>query len=226
MKKQLLLLYLRIYLNFLAWVAPHKAGRIGFYIFCRPQRRAVKPHHEEFFNTSEKFTTEYENKKVQAYKWGTGEKKLLLLHGWESHTYWWRNVINNLSKEEYTIISIDAPGHGLSEGNYMNIVHYSGLIEQIILQHRKFYALLAHSLGAFSTAYTFYRLPQLPVEKLVLMAAPGESVDYVNYYQKLVGFSERAMKEIRKYFVEKVHHEPEYFSFKEFAKRRKSRFQV
>src|SRR6185369_1942807 len=105
MKKQLLIFSIRVYLNTLAWIAPKKAGIKGFYLFCNPRRRPVKPHHMEFLDTAEKFTIDYAGKKVQGYKWGTGEKKLLLVHGWESHSYWWKNIVSALSKEKFTIYS-------------------------------------------------------------------------------------------------------------------------
>ncbi len=206
-----------LYLNVLAWIAPRLAARKGFFLFCRPIRRPVKPHHLEFLNTSEKFTVEYAGKKVQGYRWGTGERKILLLHGWESHSYWWKSVVTSLSKEQFTIYSIDAPGHGLSEGNYINIPHYSGLIEQLVLKYGSIYAILGHSLGAFSSVYTMHRVPTLPVLKMVVMASPGEMKDFFAYYQSVLGLSKRTIKGIGDYLVEKLGHGPDYFSLKEFA---------
>jgi pimeloyl-ACP methyl ester carboxylesterase len=217
MKKKILIFSIGFYLNVLAWIAPRKSGRKGFMLFCRPQRRAVKPHHLEFLETSEKFTIDYKGKKVQGYRWGSGERKILLLHGWESHSYWWKSVVSGLSKQQFTIYSIDAPGHGLSEGSYINIPHYSGLIEQIVLKYGNIYAILAHSLGAFSSMYTMHRVPHLSVSKMVVMASPGEVKEFIVYYQKVLGLSQRAMKVIRNYFVERLGYGPEYFSLKEFA---------
>lgn len=218
MKQKLLIFFYGSYLNLLAWISPVRAGKIGFYLFCRPRRRAVKPHHLEFLNTAEKFSVLYEGKNVQAYRWGTGDKKLLLLHGWESHSYWWKRMVTRLLKEnEYTIYSLDAPGHGLSEGSYVNIPHYSGLIEKVIGEQGPMHAVLGHSLGAFSTAYTFYRLPTLSVNKLVLMASPGEVTQFVQFYKAVLGLSDRTMGAIEDFFVKKLGHGPGYFSLKTFV---------
>ncbi len=217
MKKKILIFSVGLYLNVLAWIAPRKAGRKGFFLFCRPRRRPVKPHHLEFLDTSEKFAINYAGKKVQGYRWGTGERKILLLHGWESHSYWWKSVVYSLSKEQFTLYSIDAPGHGLSEGSYLNIPHYSGLIQQLVLSHGKIDAILAHSLGAFSSVYTMHRLPQLSVSKMVVMASPGEAREFFSYLRKVLGLSQRCIKVIEDYFVDKLGHGPDYFSLKEFA---------
>lgn len=218
MKRKLLIFFYGSYLNLLALINPEKAGKIGFYLFCRPRRREVKPHHLEFLNTAEKSEIIYANKKVQLYKWGNGPKQLLLLHGWESHSYWWKRIVTRLLTEnQYTIFSVDAPGHGLSEGSYVNIPHYSGLLEQLLSEKGAMHALLGHSLGAFSSAYTLHRLPNLPVNKLVLMASPGEVVQFVQYYKTVLGLSDRTMEAIQKYFIKKLGHGPEYFSLKAFV---------
>jgi len=145
------------------------------------------------------------------------KERYCLLHGWESHSYWWRSVVDSLSKERFTLYSIDAPGHGLSEGSYANIPHYSGLIEQLVLSHGKIDAILGHSLGAFSSVYTMHRLPQLPVSKMVVMASPGEAKEFFSHLRKVLGLSERSIKVIGDFFVEKLGHGPDYFSLKDFA---------
>jgi hypothetical protein len=179
----------------------------------------MKPHQLEFLNQAEeKFTIDYAGKRVQAYRWGNGAKKVLLLHGWQSHSYWWRYVINRLSKEEFTIYSLDAPGHGLSEGDFLNLPHYSGLIEQFIIEQRSLHAILTHSFGGFASVYTLHRLPHLLVSKMVIMAAPGEVEFFFNYYQRVLGLTKKTIHLINSYFEKSIGHPPSYFKMKEFSK--------
>ncbi len=208
-----------VYLNILCLIAPKAGGKKGFELFCWPRRIKMKPHQLEFLNQAEeKFTINYTGKKVQGYRWGKGEKKVLLLHGWQSHSYWWRYIINRLSKEEFTIFSLDAPGHGLSEGDFLNLPHYSGLIEQFIIEHQSLHAILTHSFGGFASVYTLHRLPQLQVSKMVVMAAPGEVRHFFNYYQQILGLSAKAGQVITDHFIKTIGHPPSYFQMKEFAK--------
>ena len=69
-------------INIMAYIAPRYAGKLGFNIFCRPLRTPVKAHHKTFLESSEKFSFNYQGSCIQGYRWGTGEKKVLLLHGW------------------------------------------------------------------------------------------------------------------------------------------------
>lgn len=218
MKKKLILFGVRIYLNSLSIINPKAAGRIGFYLFCRPRRRPVKEHHLEFLNSAQQSTVEYDGKQVRRYQWGSGPQKLLLLHGWESHSYWWKSIVTTLPQDQFTFVAVDAPGHGQSDGDYINIPHYSGLIEQLLRQDETFHGILAHSLGAFSTIYTFHRLSDLPSSKLVIMAAPGEATDFITYYRQALGLSDRTMAVIRKYFIDRLGHAPEYFSLPALAR--------
>lgn len=218
MIKKLITRSIGLYLNLLAVISPRKAGRKGFYLFCRPLRRKVKPHHFEFLDTAEKFDLRYDGKRVQGYRWGKGAKKILLLHGWESHSYFWKRIVGSFSKEHYTMVGVDGPGHGLSEGSYLNLPHYSGLIEALIQAEGGFDAAIGHSLGAFSAVYTLHRAPKLPVSKLVVMASPGEAKEFVDFYQKTLGLSKRTMKVVNDSFVEVLGKGADYFSLKEFAK--------
>jgi hypothetical protein len=81
-----------IYLNLLAWIAPRSAAERGFLLFCRPFRSPITEKQKEFFNTADKFVMTFEGVNIQCYKWGRGDKKILFLHGWKSHTLY-RSVI-------------------------------------------------------------------------------------------------------------------------------------
>ncbi len=208
-----------LYLNVMALIVPTYAAKKGFELFCWPRRIKMKPHQLEFLNKAdEQFKLDYAGKKVQGYRWGNGTKKILLLHGWQSHSYWWRYVINRLSKQEFTIFSLDAPGHGLSEGDFLNLPHYSGLIEQFITEQKSLHAILTHSFGGFATVYTLHRLPHLQVSKMVVMAAPGEVQFFLNYYQRILGLSKHTSRLIYDYFEKRIGHPPSYFRMKEFSK--------
>src|SRR5688572_16030835 len=85
-------------LNTLAYVAPGKAAQLGFELFCRPLRVPITKKQQGFFDTAVKETFQSNGFDIQTYRWGTGAKKILLLHGWQSHTYRWKLYIEALSK--------------------------------------------------------------------------------------------------------------------------------
>src|SRR5205814_6990297 len=108
-----------------------------------------------------------------------GNKKILFLHGWQSHSFRWKNYIEAFSKEDHTIYALDAPAHGLSAGRHMNIPIYSDVIESFLYLVQPVDSIVSHSIGSFASLYTLFRIPDLAIKKLVIMGCPGEASDYV-----------------------------------------------
>jgi hypothetical protein len=160
--KILIMRTLGLYLNVLAYIAPKKAARFGFNLFCRPARITMHEKQKSFLYTSVQSSFIHKGVKVQTYKWGSGPRNILLLHGWQSHTYRWKRYIESLSKHEYTIYALDAPGHGMSDGNFFSVPLYSDVIEDFMHRIGKIESIVSHSIGSFSALYTFYRNPALP----------------------------------------------------------------
>lgn len=214
--KTLLVRMLGIYLETLAIFSPTQAAKKGFSLFCRPFRTPTNEKQQAFFNSADKFELAHDGFSVQGYKWGNGPKKILFLHGWQSHTYRWKPYIEALPKDQYTIYSLDAPGHGLSSGNFLTVPLYSSVIERFIQQESDMHTVVGHSLGGFSLLYTFYRQP-LPVDRIILLAPPGEASDFIAEFKKTLGLSDRTVKLVVRHFAERYNVSPDFFSARRFA---------
>ena len=205
-----------IYFNLLSYLAPAMVGKQAFYLFCIPFKAKLKDKHQAFLNTAERKNILVEDKKVTTYKWGYGSKKVLLVHGWQSNTYRWRNYIEELDKSKYTIISFDAPGHGNSEGLFCNVPLYEKTLREVITYFGRPETILSHSIGAFSSLY-FLHKNDFNVDKFVSMASPFSAVEFFNVFRSELKLNKRSMKEIEKYFNFYTGHPPTYFSLDKFA---------
>ena len=206
-----------LYLNILGWIAPTKAARTGFLIFCRPFRTRLNQKQMLFLASAEKFQVSVGEDTVQAYRWGTGDKKILFLHGWQSHTYRWKPYIESLDQKAFTIYAVDAPGHGQSAGSFLTVPVYSTVIEKMLQEYGSFHTVVGHSLGGFSLLYTMYRYPLLPVKQIVLLAPPGEAADFISVFQKTLGLSSKTVALVTQYFRSQYDVAPEFFSTSRFA---------
>jgi pimeloyl-ACP methyl ester carboxylesterase len=198
-------------------IAPRPAARRAFNLFCYPVRPKLKSHHADFLNSSEKFQVDLNGLRIQGYKWGNGSRKVLFLHGWQSHTFRWKNYINSLSRNDLTILAFDAPGHGFSGGNFLSVPLYSEAIEHFISQQGGVDTVVSHSIASFSILYTLYRLPLLPVNRIVAMAPPGEAQDFIDHFQQQLRLSPRAMSLAVDYFQKTFDQPVSFFSAKRFA---------
>lgn len=217
MKNLIIRLY-GVYMNVLAYLSPSKAAEKGFLLFCKPFRVPLTQKQKQFFNSAEKFSIEHEGDKIQGYRWGTGEKKILFLHGWQSHTYRWKAYIEALQDNEYTIYSLDAPGHGLSSGNFLSVPLYSSLIENFIRENGPIHTVVGHSLGGFSLLYTIHKYPLLQVGQIILLAPPGEASDFIAVFQKTLRLNSRTVDLVLDHFASRYDVGPDYFSTSRFAK--------
>lgn len=207
-----------LWLNVLSWIAPKRAGKKAFYIFCYPSRVALKDNHFEFLNEAKFETLQTERDTIQTYRWGNGPRKILFLHGWRSHSFRWKKYIEALSKEEFTIYALDAPGHGLSTGNYLNVKYYGNVIQKFVNRLNGVDTIVSHSIGGFSSLFALHTLPTLPVNNLIVMGTPGQAKEFVSYYRSTLGLSDRTMRLMADYFKIKIGFEPSYFSAPDFAK--------
>lgn len=205
------------YLNTLSLVSPQLAGREGFRLFCSPGAVDLKSHHKQFLDTAEQFPFYSGNTYLQAYRWGHGPRKVLFLHGWQSHSFRWKHYIAAFDPEEYTFYAFDAPGHGLSGGKLLHAPLYKEIIRQFILAQGRMEVVVGHSLGGFSILYALYEDPTLPVGKLVIMAAPGEGNDFMGFYSGMLGLSERTQALILQQCESLFGHPMRFFSTERFA---------
>lgn len=217
--KNLTIRLLGIYLDTLAVVSPSSAAKKGFQLFCRPYRIPANERQHAFFNTAEKFNLNHEGNLVQGYRWGNGPKKILFLHGWQSHTYRWKTYVEALPKSEYTIYSLDAPGHGLSSGNFLSVPLYSSLIESFVQQNSSIHTVVAHSLGGFSLLYTLFREPGLPIDRVVLLAPPGEAGEFIAAFQQKLRVSDKVVKLVVDHFTKQFDVSPDFFSARRFVEK-------
>lgn len=209
------------YLNIINSISSRIGSRHAFFLFCHPIPVKLKPAQLKFIATSKQSFFEFEGKKVATYEWGNGPEVILCLHGWQSQTYRWKKFIETFDKEKYTILAIDAPAHGNSEGKILYLPLYARLIESLMSTYSPDY-ILAHSMGAFSSLALFYEKPELSPKKMALLGTPGEVTEFVEEYANVLKLSEKVIDNLSEYFIQLTGHNAEYYSAKKFATRQRA----
>lgn len=206
-----------IYFNLLAFIHPEKLKKEGFILFCTPFARAIKPHHQAFLIPALSDVLEVDGNKIQTYRWGTGSKKALLVHGWASHSFRWKSYIKTLTENDFTVFALDAPAHGNSTGKIMNLVMYERVLSAFFEKHSDLDTIIGHSIGGFATTYYLSRNPHSNIQNAVIMAAPGKVDEFFEFYVQLLGLSKKAIKLIAEQFENELKQKPSYFSAVNFA---------
>jgi pimeloyl-ACP methyl ester carboxylesterase len=135
-------------LNALAPVAPALAGRLAFSLFRSPLRRGkVRPTERA---AHERAVTEellVDGERVVSYRWGDGERPVLLLHGWRSRASRFAEFVPRLEAMGLSPVSFDAPGHGDSGGRATTIPTNARIAALLHDRYGTFHSVLAHSFG-------------------------------------------------------------------------------
>lgn len=206
-------------LNVLSYVLPKLVAKTAFFLFCYPVRIKIKPYHLAFLNTATKEAVLVNNKKVAVYKWGNGPQKILFLHGWNSFSFRWKKYIEALDKTKFTVLAVDAPGCGLSEGNQLQAIIYSQVLVAILTKYNGIDTLVAHSFGSVATLFTLHELKDTRIKKAILMGAPTEIEDLFHFFVGQLNLNKRVHNGLRHTFLEKFGKEPSYFSLIAFAQK-------
>jgi pimeloyl-ACP methyl ester carboxylesterase len=210
---------LGLYFNALAEIAPRAMARQSFKVFSHPIRTKFKKHHLAFLNTANKLNFPFNNLAIQGYKWGHGVKKILFLHGWQSHSFRWRRYIHSLPLNQYSFYAFDAPGHGASEGDMLHLEMYSKLSQSFILKYGPFDTVVAHSMGGLCILYTLFRDSSLQVGRLILMGSPSSGLDFLNFYQKLLNLSQKAIDLTRDYIKNQFDNDIAFYTADRFVQK-------
>ncbi|MFD9367243.1 alpha/beta hydrolase [Streptomyces sp. NPDC060020] len=133
-------------------LAPGLAGPRAFALFVRPLGRArLRPEEAEVMARAETGRMVVHGTAVTTYRWGDGDRPVLIVHGWSSRASRLAGFVEGLRAQGRTVISFDAPGHGESEGNFSTILDYRVIIRRLHAEYGDFSAVVAHSFGVLAT---------------------------------------------------------------------------
>ena len=189
------------YFNTIANLSENRAAKKAFELFSTPRKGRVLPHQEEFLKNVLDRMVPVNGSGIQTYHWSGSGDTVLLLHGWESNVFRWRNLIGNLRESGFDIIAFDAPGHGYSNGNRLNLANYSESARHIIEMYDPKH-IIGHSMGGLTMLYDQYKNPDSSIEKIVALGAPAELSELMENYQRLLKFNDKVLRGLDNYFYE------------------------
>ncbi|OIQ16252.1 MAG: alpha/beta hydrolase [Flavobacterium sp. MedPE-SWcel] len=208
---------LGLYINTLSYTSPNKAKKLAYKFFSEPREgRLEKDNLPQILQEADTETITHNEFIFQTYTWKGNNKKILLVHGWESNTSRWEQFIPYLKKEGYTITALDAPAHGLSSGQEFNIPRYAEFIDIIVKKVQPSY-MIGHSLGGATALYYQARYQSDYLKKMIVLGAPSDLETLLYNYSKMLNLNDRVMSLLESIFINRFNIKPEEFSGSVFA---------
>lgn len=183
-------------------IAPQMAAKTFLHFFSKPPKRSFRQHHltlKESATETETPLTAYafskQQIKVKTYTWGSGDKKILLLHGWGGSALDFSHMIKTLADHHYQVISFDQPAHGFTQGRNSNLVQWMHVITAFLDRYPDLYAIIGHSFGGLAAALTLAR-EKVHLPKLIILTPSVSAPVIFDDAYNMLGLNERVRKAV------------------------------
>jgi len=220
--QRMYLRYLRTKFKTLGLVSPQVAGKLAFNLFCTPYPKYTKRKAPAIFHQANGIQVKVKgnglhnigSSTLNGFEWRSNKpngKTVLIAHGYASYAYKFEQYIQPLLKMGCRVLCFDAPGHGLSQGKYINIVIYQEAIQEIIKDHGPIDYFIGHSLGAITLAMVAETISHPQNHKFVLIAPATKTTTTFESYFNMMHLKEG----IKAAFIEELqrhtHHPVSFF---------------
>ncbi|MEV6970493.1 alpha/beta hydrolase [Hamadaea sp. NPDC051192] len=184
-------------LNAASVAAPPLARRLAWELFRRPTRRArVHPSEQAAHAAAVREQYTVDGVRVAGYRWGDGDRPVLLLHGWASRGSRYAALATELAQRGYTAITVDAPGHGDSGGDTTTILQYARLVHAVQERHGDFRGIVGHSFGVL-TAFHAMRTG-VRADTIVTVSGISEFSYLIAEFARQLGLRQQLTADLRR----------------------------
>lgn len=152
-------------------IAPRTTSLIGYHLWHSPTRFKAPAREKEALGTATQTEHRIGKRQIISYRWGDGERRVLLVHGWSGRGTQLGSFIKPLLTQGYQVVSFDAPAHGLSSGKQTNIFEIADVILAMQEYYGEFDAIISHSFGGPCVATAMTR--GLTAKSVVCISPPA-----------------------------------------------------
>ena len=212
LSQRIVVKYIRTKFKLLSSLSKRKAAVKAFQLFCTPQHRNKKKL-PPIFEKGENLYFPFHGNTVRGFRWNhPSDKKVLILHGFESSIVNFDRYVKPFIKKGYEVLAFDAPAHGRSSGRTINILIYKELIETIYKKYGPVTSFMGHSLGGLALSIAVESMEHDETWKLALIAPATETTTAVDTFFAFLKLDNEVKKEFGKVIFELSGRQPEWFS--------------
>ena len=125
--------------------------------FLHPRRYQFKPAEQALLEQAERLNITVANEELAVWHWPVAKSqgRIMLLHGWESHSAHWASFIPQLYDVGYSVYAFDAPAHGASSGEHSNVLAMGKAFVEVVATIGAIDGIIGHSGGSAAALYGF-----------------------------------------------------------------------
>jgi pimeloyl-ACP methyl ester carboxylesterase len=199
---------IRPFVKAAAHLAPRMTGNAAFRLFCTPPRlgsldkaqRDQITRAEARLSQAERRRVAYPGGEVETYLFKTAvlpvRGRVLLLHGWTGRAAFMSAFVHPLVSAGFDVLAVDLPAHGHSSGKTLHVPRAVAALHAVHAKLGPWSGIVAHSFGgavaACLVADAVEGFPPIPVDSLVLIAAPNSIPSLFHWFGSTIGLTFKA----------------------------------
>lgn len=194
-------------------ISKRSAAKQAFELFCTPYSGKPKRKAPPIFEQATELTIIQDSLAIKGWQWNpevSNDKKILILHGFDSCSYKFDKYVSPLTKLGFTVLAFDAPAHGISEGKRVNALQLKNTILNINQLYGELYAIIGHSFGGLASALAIEELAN--IKKLVLIAPAVETIRAIDNFFSFVPLGNSIKNEMIHYIQSLSNQKINYYS--------------
>jgi pimeloyl-ACP methyl ester carboxylesterase len=182
--------YIRLPFQLASALSPKLGGELGRRLFFRPMPLPYSDLQRQVLDMAD----HRHIGDVATYRWGGAGPLVLLVHGWGGHSGQMTEFVDPLLQAGFSVIAIDMPAHGRSDGKLSSLIHFGRAIRQVARYFGPVHGVVTHSLGGGGLVQAL--LNGMLAERAVLIAPQTQFHDYWRMFRNGLGMSDKVWKEM------------------------------
>lgn len=148
---------------------------------------------EQSLDGTEPIALELDGKSLSGFRHGEGPL-VLLVHGWGGRAAQMGQLARAIADQGFTVVAIDLPGHGTQRWDTSDVFQMSSALRHLAGEFGEPQGVVAHSLGAMASVYTFRGAMPERVVLLAPMLDINEALDTFASRARLMPWTAAALK--------------------------------
>jgi pimeloyl-ACP methyl ester carboxylesterase len=158
-------------------IAPQRAVDRAVRLLLTPPRQAFSDDELAVLEEASLLPVPMISGRLIAWRWGhTSDPVVVLVHGWGGRGTQLRGFIDPLLERGFSVVSYDAPGHGMTGGTESSLPHILQGLNTLLDHLGPVQAIIGHSVGGAMAAIAMAQRPE--VRCGVLIAPPASLIDH------------------------------------------------
>jgi esterase/lipase len=173
-------------------ISSQLTATIAFNFISKPKNKKIRTFEKSILEIATENIIRFKKFNIKTYKWGDGNKKALLIHGWGGRASNFGAIIPELTKNGYKVTSFDGPCHGASTKRKTSFFEMSDLVK-LFLKKEKYDLIITHSMGTVLT-FTAMSSIKYKVNQMIVLTSPSKFLEFIDLAVTQFGLTTKTTK--------------------------------